>query len=189
VTLTDLLVTCVDALEAEAIPYMLTGSVASALYGEPRTTMDIDFVIDPERAALNRFTTRLTTLGLYVDRLAAVDALRDRGQFNAIHDGSKVDFVIRKDAAFSRTEFARRRLARLPGIDAYVATVEDLILAKLAWAKASDSDRQRRDVEGMVALTGDHLDRPYIDDWARRLDLTAEWDRLSGSAPDQTLSP
>jgi hypothetical protein len=178
VSLADLLVTTIEALEAEAIPYMLTGSLASSFHGEPRATRDIDIVIDPSVEGLTLLVDRLHRLGLYVDEATATAALRDRGQFNAIAADAKVDFVIRKDHSFSRTEFERRKRVRLPQVDAYIVSVEDLILAKLVWAQQTGSDRQLRDVAAMIAATGDRLDVAYVDVWAERLNVIDVWRRL-----------
>lgn len=174
-TLADLLVLAVHALEGEGIPYMLTGSLASSFHGEPRATRDIDFVIDPDGAGLERLVDRLIAEGLYVDGGVARGALATRGQFNAVAGDAKIDFVIRKERPFSTAEFARRRRVRLPDIEAEIVSVEDLIVAKLAWASQTGSDRQLRDVAGMVAIAGDDLDRVYIDRWAADLDLVKQW--------------
>jgi hypothetical protein len=182
VSLADLLVTTIEALEAEAIPYMLTGSLASSFHGEPRSTRDIDIVIDPSVEALNRLIVRLEGLGLYVDQAAATVALRERGQFNAIAADAKVDFVIRKDQPFSRTEFGRRQRVRLPQVDAFIVSVEDLILAKLVWARETGSDRQLRDVAAMIASAGGGLDAAYIDSWAGALDVADTWRQLHANS-------
>ncbi len=177
-TLGDLLVETIRALEAERIDYMLTGSLASTFHGEPRSTRDIDVVIDPTPAALDRLLDRLHNDGLYVDGDAARAALRERGQFNAIAGDAKVDFIVRKDRPFAKAEFERRRRVQLPGIEGEMVTVEDLILAKLAWAKETDSERQRRDVSGMIGAAGSTLDRVYVAAWAERLGVAEDWRRL-----------
>jgi hypothetical protein len=161
---------------------MLTGSLASSFHGEPRSTRDIDIVIDPPADALLALVHRLQAEGMYVDEAAAAGALRDRGQFNAIATDAKVDFVIRKDRPFSRTEFDRRQRVRLPGVDAHVVTVEDLVIAKLEWASETGSDRQRRDVTEMIAISGDALDGDYVERWANELGLSDDWATLKAEA-------
>ncbi len=37
-------------LEEAQVPYMITGSTASVVYGEPRATKDVDVVNDPSSA-------------------------------------------------------------------------------------------------------------------------------------------
>lgn len=176
-TIRELLARVIGALEAEGIPYMLTGSLASSLYGEPRATNDVDVVIDPSPTALDRLVRRLQEGELYVDLDAAQSALRERGQFNALILDTKVDFIIRKAGPFATAAFERRRRVRGSDIDADVVSPEDLILTKLAWAAETGSDRQLRDVAGMVALV-DNLDRAHIEQWAERLGLVDAWRRL-----------
>ena len=108
----DLLRTIVGALDDAGIPHMLVGSFASSMHGSPRTTQDIDIVIDPTPEALDRFVSALDPNTVYVSPSAA-DALARRSQFNVIDlaSGWKVDLVICKDRPFSRSEF-RRRVAR-----------------------------------------------------------------------------
>ena len=188
-SLADLLEGTIRALIAERIDYMLTGSLASTFYGEPRSTRDIDIVIDPTPAALDRLLDRLRADGLNVDRDAARTALQDRGQFNAIAGDAKVDFIIRKERPFSIAEFDRRRRVQLPGTEADVVTVEDLILAKLLWARETDSQRQRRDVAGMLGAAGTALDRGYVAGWAERLGVAEDWRLLDvqPGAPPSSL--
>lgn len=174
-TFGELLALVIGLLERSGVPYMVTGSLASSYHGEPRATRDADIVIDPSREALDRLTAGLLDSGFYVDRDVARAALAGRSQFNAIGtDASKVDFMIRRDRPFSLEEFRRRQRADLLGTPGFVATAEDVILAKLEWAKASGSERQLDDVAGIVAIaTG--LDLPYVDRWAAALGVEDAW--------------
>jgi hypothetical protein len=133
VNLSALLAATIAHLEQAAVPYMITGSVASSYHGEPRATRDLDIVIDPDPAGITLLIRELAAAGLYVDAGAALAALDDRTQFNAIDSatGWKVDFMIRKDRPFSREEFARRVRANLLGTPAWITSPEDCIIAKL----------------------------------------------------------
>lgn len=163
------------------VPYMVAGSFASTLHGEPRTTHDLDLVIDPSAEALLALVAALEAEGYYVDAATARDALVRRAMFNAIAStGWKVDFIIRRARPFSVSEFGRRQPARLFDAEVMVATVEDTILAKLEWAAAGGSERQLRDVAGMVAVAGAALDRAYLERWLDELDVRAAWQRLIG---------
>ncbi len=168
----------VAALDRAAIPYMLTGSLASSFHGEPRSTQDIDIVIDPEKDSLERLLSAFPTDDYYVSREAALSALEVRGFFNVVdlQTGWKVDFIIRKDRAFSRTEFERRQSDELFGIRLHIASPEDVILVKLEWAKISDSDRQIRDAAGILRLKGDAINFAYIQGWVGVLDIRDQWD-------------
>lgn len=183
-TLAGLLAMVLEILGRAGIPYMVTGSLASAFHGEPRATRDLDIVIDPDRASLSRLVTELVRQGFYVDQDAAFVALARRGQFNAIGpDAWKVDFIIRRNRPFSIEELSRRQAAELLGCAGYVATAEDTILAKLEWAEATDSDRQLRDVAGVLAVAADSLDWAYLDRWIDQLGLRELWRRVQDVDP------
>ena len=181
-TFAGLFAEVISRLDRAGIPHMVTGSLASSYHGEPRATRDLDIVIDPSRAALSRLIEDLAGAGLHIDAETAQAALRDRSQFNAIGpDVTKVDFIIRNERPFSIEEFARREAADLLGTSGFVATAEDLVVAKLEWAAASDSDRQRRDVLGIVRVAVD-LDEGYIDRWATALGLDEAWRAIRDEA-------
>lgn len=178
-TLAVLLADVLDRLSRTGVPYMVTGSIASSLYGEPRATQDIDIVIDPTSAQLEAIVRELDAGNYYVDAGAARDALRERGQFNAVApDATKVDLILRHDRDFSRAEFERRRATDLLGTPAFVVTAEDLVIAKLEWAAAAGSDRQLQDVAGIVAIDPE-LDRAYIQGWAEALGVADTWREIS----------
>lgn len=179
-TFAELVAVALALLERAGIPYMVTGSIASTYHGEARATRDLDIVIDPSAAALDRLVAGLVGAGFYVDAEAARSALQARTQFNAIGpDASKIDFIMRRDRPFSVEEFGRRRPADLLGTPGYIATVEDMVVAKLEWAAATDSERQLRDVAGMLAVGGDDVDRDYVVRWVEALGLHEVWHRVS----------
>ncbi len=186
-TLEGLLDRIVGLLDATSIPFMIAGSFASTAHGLPRTTQDIDIVIDPPGAdSLEAFLRALTPEQYYVDADAARDALRRRSMFNVIDQASgwKIDFIIRKNRAFSHEEFARRTRMPLLGIEVFVATPEDTIVAKLEWsAQSGGSERQRRDVAGILAASGDALDRAYVERWVREMGLEEEWAAAQRAVP------
>lgn len=174
-----LLARLVRLLDAADIPFMIAGSFASAAHGLPRTTQDLDVVIDPaDGDALELLVQSMTPEDYYVDADAARDALRRRGMFNVIDQASgwKVDFIVRKNRAFSRDEFARRTQLSLLDVPVWVASPEDTVVAKLEWSKQSGgSERQRRDVAGILVTVGEELDRAYVERWVHELDLANEW--------------
>ena len=98
--------------------------------------------------------------------------------------GWKVAFIIRKDRSFSRVEFVRRLTDELFSIRICVASPEDVILAKLEWAKMSESERQIRDAAGVLRVMQGELDADYLDSWIAELGLGRQWEnarRLAGS--------
>lgn len=176
----DLLERIVGFLDRAALPYMVTGSIASSYYGAPRSTQDVDFVVDADASALERFLDLLPVQDYYLSRDAAHEALLRESMFNLIdfESGWKVGLVIRKSRPFSQMEFSRRLLQTILGRPLWLASPEDVILAKLEWNKISPSDRQLTDVARMIEVQGDGLDREYIVRWAEALGLLESWRRL-----------
>lgn len=176
-SLKDFLRTVAEILDDSGVPYMLTGSMASAYYAVPRATQDVDVVIGADEQGLERIVRDLLGRDWYVDAEAAHEARRARGQFNAIEpaQGWKVDFIVRKDRAYSRVEFQRRQRASLLEVQVSIASLEDVLIAKLEWSRLGDSALQRRDVVQLLERTWDRLDRPYVEKWVRELDLQDEW--------------
>lgn len=168
-----------DELEARSIPYMLTGSLAGSYHGVPRATQDVDLVVDADREALLELARALRRSGLYVSDDAVEEAVEARGMFNVIDpdSGWKVDFILRKDRPFSRTEFERRESARVLGLELCVVRAEDVLVAKLEWAKKGAPERHLRDAAGIIAVQRERLDRVYIDRWVAELDVGSEWAR------------
>jgi len=178
-TLEGLLGRIVTVLDAASVPFMIAGSFASTAHGIPRTTQDLDIVIDPESAeALDALVRALSPDAYYVDLDAAREAFRRRSMFNVVDHASgwKIDFILRKNRAFSREEFGRRVKLSLASVPVFVASAEDTIVAKLEWSMQSGgSERQRRDVAGILLTMGTALDDAYVARWVRELGLDAEW--------------
>jgi hypothetical protein len=182
VTFGELVALLVGLLDRSGVPFMVTGSLASSYYGEPRATLDIDIVIDPSDESLDGLAEALQDAGFYIDLDVAREALASRTQFNAIGpDATKVDFIVRHDRPFSVEEFSRRQRANLLGTPGFITSAEDVILAKLEWAHDTGSDRQLDDIAGIVAITGE-LDVEYIDRWAAVLGLEEGWQAIREDA-------
>lgn len=169
-----------ESLHSLGIPYMVTGSLASALYGEPRSTQDLDIVVHAAEPALQRLGERLRSEGLYCDEGAIAEAVSLRGMFNAIDPttGWKIDFIVLKDTPFGRAAFEGRGTVVLSGVPLQVARAGDIVVAKLEWARLSSSERQIRDVVGVLLVQGRDLDRDYIEGWVDDLGLGEEWSRV-----------
>lgn len=176
-SLTAFLRRVVEILDEARVPYMVTGSLASAYHAVPRSTQDIDVVIDAEEGAVDRVVRGLLDAGLYVDRDAAAEAWRAHGQFNAIdsESGWKVDLIVRKDRPYSRTEFHRRERVSLLGVDVAIASLEDIVISKLEWSRFGDSALQRHDVVQLLERSWPQLDRSYVEKWVAELGLQSEW--------------
>ena len=176
-SLGDLLARLVPWLENAEVPYMLTGSVASSFHGEPRSTLDLDVVIDPTREQLLRFVRQFPSPDYYSDEQQALDALAHRSQFNILDNVSdwKIDLIIAENSEYGRTAMSRRRRVEVSGTKVFVCSPEDVVIAKLRWAKIQTSDRQLRDAAGILRTQGDSLDLEYIEAWVKKLALSDQW--------------
>lgn len=175
----NLLRTIVDILDAVGIRYMVVGSFASSAHGEPRSTRDLDLVIDPTPTQLDNLLAELPADQYYVDGDVARDALRRRSMFNVIEIETawKLDFMIRKPRPFSMEELQRSQKTTILGLEVATATPEDTIIAKLEWAKLAASDRQLEDAAGVLRVCGAAIDLAYIERWIAELELVDEWQR------------
>ncbi len=181
------------AMEEAGIAYMLTGSFASAHFGLPRSTQDIDFVIEANREQLRAFVQSLPGDEYYADFDTALEAHKRESLFNIIDlaTGWKIDLIFRKSRAFSREEFRRRQPVNLQGLRLFVASAEDVIIAKLEWAKLAKSTRQIEDVASMLTLRWEQLDKRYLERWIAELELTEQWESAARAAslPGTELGP
>ena len=165
------------ALEAADVPYMVTGSFASSVHGVPRATQDIDMIIAPTREQLLALMNQFTEPNYDANAEDALDAFRRRSLFSVIDRRGvwKIDFIVRKERPFSKKEFERRKPIDILGVSLFAATPEDVLLAKLEWAKLGESERQIRDAAGIIQIQGANLDREYVERWAAELDIEDEW--------------
>jgi hypothetical protein len=157
-------------LEIHDIPYMLSGSVALSVYTIPRFTRDIDLVIELNIQDVETLTT-IFNKGFYFHRPSVEEEVRRKGFFNVIDEtsGYKVDFVVRKQDPFRQMEFTRRRRDTVYGVEAWVVSVEDLILSKLIWIQDYQFSQQLVDIEQLVA--DNSLDKDYLSHWTGQLKL------------------
>lgn len=182
----DVVLRVVDFLEELGIRYHLGGSFASAVHGVPRQTMDADLVVDLDVGAITKLVESLQD-GFYVDLDVAIEAVKRRSSFNAIHlaSGFKVDFFVKGTGEFDELEVERSIAVQItanPPRSAYVKTAEDTVLRKLQWYRSGGevSERQWRDVLGVLAATGATLDREYLRRWSVDLGVTDLLDRAIG---------
>jgi hypothetical protein len=162
-----------ERLQSAALDYMLTGSMAMAVYATPRMTRDVDVVVQCTAGDVDTIVSLFAT-DCYIDRASVAEAISTQGMFNIVHNEwiIKGDFVVRKDEPYRRIEFDRRREIEVAGTALSVVTPEDLILSKLLWARESGSELQRRDIVEILVSTVE-LDRTYLDSWADRLGVRA----------------
>ena len=165
----------IEALEELNVPYLIGGSLASTVHGVARATLDADLVADLRLEHAEQLAQALSD-AFYVDAESIRDAIRHRSSFNVIHLETmfKVDVFVRKQRPFDQAQF-ERRVAQVVATDpertAYVASPEDTVLTKLEWYLMGSevSDRQWRDVLGVLKVQGERLDVVYLRRWATAL--------------------
>ena len=150
----------VGKANALGIEYMVTGSFAMSAYGEIRFTRDIDVVLQIAEDQAKGFVQLFQT-DYYVSEEAVKRAILRRRIFNVInhaHSG-KLDCIVTKDTDFARTSFARRYKVTVSGVEFWTTTREDLIVAKLSWARDTHSEMRIRDIAN---LTSTEYDSDYV---------------------------
>jgi hypothetical protein len=177
VTVKDLFVRLVTALDSAGVPYMLVGSFASSAHGIPRATKDIDIVIAPTSEQLAHLIEHFPATNYHAVLEEATFAFEHRSMFNVMdyETGWRVDFIVQKESEFAASEFRRRRQIDLAGATLYVASPEDVLIAKLDWAKQGGSDRQLEDAAAIISTQGEDLDAQYVEQWVDTLGLHAQW--------------
>lgn len=181
----ELLKRVVQVLDDVGIDYMVTGSVASSLQGEPRSSHDIDLVVALTSAGGSQLLQAFPPPDFYLSEVAIREALRRRSTFNllSLTDGEKVDFWMLTEAPFDQSRFGRKRVEQILGTEVNVSTAEDTILVKLHWAKISGgSEKQVTDALRVYEVQGGQLDLDYLNHWAQQLGVQELWQRLQDEA-------
>ncbi|MFN8643893.1 MAG: hypothetical protein U0802_20390 [Candidatus Binatia bacterium] len=174
-------------LERAGLRYVVTGSVASIAYGEPRMTHDVDIVVElaaPQAAALAALFPLADFYFPPLEVVLAEAARAQRGHFSIIHrdSGFKADiYLVGRDPLH---RWALEHARRLPIGDAEVtlAPPEYVVLRKLELDREGGSAKHVRDVRGVPALSPVPIDEAFVARWAARLGVTAEWDEVRRGA-------
>jgi hypothetical protein len=176
-TLADAFAQLLGVLDRMEIPYEVGGSVASSAHGIPRTTLDVDIVVDLKTEQIEALVAELRQ-EFYADAAQIREAFAMGRAANVIHLGSvwKFDLFPLGNDEYSRMEFSRRACREIrpdggAAVDCAVASVEDTILRKLEWYRAGGerSERQWNDLLGVRRAAGERLDFDYLRRWAKRL--------------------
>ena len=179
----ELLRDCVRRLNESGVTYMVTGSMASNAWGIPRTTHDLDFVLQLPPSQISKFASAFDDPDYFLDEASVRSAYRPPHQFNVIHIPSalKADFWLLSGEPFEREMFHRRIQDTWFGQKMWIATAEDIVLHKLHWNRISPSERQRADIGGVIAVQKGKLDEGYLRRWASEMGLSKELeDALAG---------
>lgn len=177
----ELLVQTIQVMDRHNIKYMLTGSYASSMQGQPRSTHDIDIVVEVSMTQVHDLMAAFPSPKYYLEELSVIEAIEHKDMFNVIEmdSGNKIDFWLLTDSPFDHSRFYRRQAEEFMGHRIYVSSPEDTILAKLHWAKRSGgSAKQFQDALGVFELQSTILDMKYIAEWVRELTVESLWQEL-----------
>jgi hypothetical protein len=165
-----------NKLTSAGIEYMVTGSVASFIYGMPRMTHDIDIVVKiftgNKDIIIKAFETEYLVSEEDIDF-----ALKNDLMFNFFHreKAAKIDFIVQKKTEYRLTEFSRRKFVSSEKFSGYIASLEDLIISKVDWAKDSLSEQQSRDIKFLLK---NPVDEEYLNHWLNELNLREIFNKL-----------
>ena len=170
----------IRALDEIGVPSLVCGSVASSIHGIPRMTQDVGIVVAMEARHVEPFAAAIRG-AFYVDEATVHDAVTRRRCFNAIHieTVTKIDVFVRDASDWAAAEWSRRVRARVTDApdspEVNVSSAEDTLLHKLERYRLGGciSERQWRDVLGILQVRGTELDRAYLAERAGRLELGA----------------
>jgi hypothetical protein len=168
-------------LNQAEIQYVVTGAVASIVYGEPRVTHDIDLVIALRKKEAFRICGAFPDEEFYCPPLEVIQVEVERpvrGHFNLIHHetGFKADVYLVGEDELHRWAMAGRRKFEVEGEPVWLAPPEYVILRKLEYYREGGSEKHLRDIAGMIALAGDQIDMAELEKRVQERGLTREWE-------------
>jgi hypothetical protein len=182
----DLIELFAQPLDRAGVRYLVSGSVAATLYGEPRATHDIDFVVFLRADDVPRLAAIFPAPQFYVPPVAVIlqeVARESRGHFNVIHadSGLKADFYTAGREDLHVYAFRNARKYAVGDNTISLAPPEYVIVRKLEYYREGGSEKHLRDIRAMLAVSGELLDRAALQEWIARLNLKTEWNRCQTS--------
>lgn len=180
----ELLFLFTNPLEQATLKYMLTGSVASMVYGLPRFTHDLDLVLDISTIDIATFVA-LFPLNLYYcppEEIILIEVKRrQHGHFNLIHHqtGYKADiYLFGQDELHQWAMENRRRISLKSGHLIWIAPPEYVIIRKLEYYREGGSEKHLNDIRGMLEISGEQINRQIIAEWVARKKLALTWAKV-----------
>jgi hypothetical protein len=167
VRLEELAVRVIEAAEAEGVDFMAVGAIAAGAYGVPRSTRDVDLLVNIEIPANVAALIRRLSEFVIFDAQVSFDTLTWGKRHVATSQSSppfKVELFETFDDPFVRSEFSRRQRVFVPILqcETWLPTPEDVVVQKLRWGRNKDLD----DARDVLAVQGpETLDMEYIERW------------------------
>ena len=176
----DLIQVFLGPLNRLGVPYVVTGAVASIIYGEPRLTHDIDLVVELKRADAGKLREAFPAADFYCPppEVLSIEIDRPRrGHFNLIHheSGFKADVYVAGEDELHRWALSRKRRIEFEGESIWVAPPEYVILRKLDYYREGRSEKHLRDIAGILEMSGDQVDLKQLEQMVTEWRLESEW--------------
>jgi len=176
----DILGVFIPPLNRLAVPYMVTGSVAGIIYGEPRLTHDVDLVVQLSPLHIRRLPDSFPETEFYCPPTEVITIESDRpnrGHFNIIHHatGLKADFYTIGDEPLLYWGMERRQEFTVDDCPVWLAPPEYVILKKLEYYQEGGSEKHLRDIRHILAVSGNILDQTSLNAWISKLNQQQTW--------------
>ncbi len=182
-SLVDLFRRFAHPLNELAIPYMATGAVAAIVYGEPRLTLDLDLVLQMSSRDAPRFAAAFPTAEFYVPPIEVLQEEAGRpahGHFNLLHlaSGFRADIYLATNEPLDQWGLAHRRQETVGGEPVWIAPAEYVIVRKLEYYRQGGSTKHLTDIQAMLRIRPDLIDRSVLDAFIRERGLAPEWQKV-----------
>jgi hypothetical protein len=167
----DLLELTCKGLDERKIEYMISGSIAMSIYSDNRNTRDIDLVVNLKKEDVDSFL-EIYKAGFFYSKEHILKDVESKSMFNIISTTTayKIDFMVKKDTEFRNLEFNRKTKHNIMNrFDAWVVSLEDLIISKLIWIQELESEIQKRDIKELLRVS--NPDEVYLNHWIKKLNL------------------
>jgi hypothetical protein len=180
----DLFLLFIRPFNRSGIRYVVTGSVATTFYGEPRLTHDVDLVVLLAASDIPKLFEMFPSPEFYlppVENITAETQRSERGHFNVIHANTsfKADIYVAGRDELNAFAFRFSRKVDYDGETISMAPAEYVIIRKLEYYREGGSQKHLRDIRSMLVLLGDKIDRAVLQDWVQRLSLEKQWQLVS----------
>lgn len=179
----ELLLCFLRPLTNAGFEYMVTGSVASIIYGQPRLTHDVDLVLELQADRVSEFASLFPEEEFYCPPVDSILSEVDRpaeGHFNLIHQdsGFKADIYAKGEDALHQWAFERREIIELDDVNIWVAPPEYVIIRKLEYFREGGSDKHLQDIRSILATSGDVIDNASLQKLIEEMGLEKQWEQL-----------
>lgn len=173
-----------ERLDHAGIAYMITGSIASIIYGEPRMTHDIDLVLELSTRQVATFRATFADSEFYCPpaEVIRMELNRDaRGHFNVIHNesGLKADIYPIGNDPLHRWAFPLRKQVSFGNTEVWVAPPEYVILRKLQFYREGESGKHLRDIQKMLEISSDRINETLLFEKIEALGFTELWKKIT----------